>query len=292
VSSETVSNSFAESIYAATISSEIIKELRPQMVMRPFLKRGGQAGVTSPTVRFLLRDKPSLPAALAEGADLGAYGTGNTEITTSMAEVTVATVAQKATVSDFVQYASVLNVVDQVKDELARGAAEKFETDATALLPLFTTTTGPSGAMDVDAFLTALGALEARDVAGSLVWVAHTKQTGDVRKDIVESGGPYFESGSNGEIAQANMRAGYVGVLFNIPVYANSLVPTSDSGVNRAGAIFDANDALGMHEFWGYKADIRTDEAGSALASEVIGSQCYGVGQISNTRGQCVKSTA
>lgn len=285
---EVTATTFNDVVYAAIITAEILKELRPKNVMRGFLRQG-TAG-PSKVYQFPILDKPAaLPATLAEGADIGVFGSGNEPMTTSNAQVTAAQLAQKATATKFLQKVSIIDAYGTVSDLLTRGMYEKFETDATALLDGFSNVTTAASTLSVASFLAALGALEQRDVDGMLVSVLHPKQTGELRNDIVSSGAVYFTGGANsGGIANEPQQNGYVGELFGVPVHQCTLVVSS--GGDRHGAIFTSREALGLYEIWG--PTVETFYEVSALSTEFVISQCYGVGEISDTRGQELASDA
>lgn len=283
---ETTASSMDDVVYAAIITSEVLTELRPKNVMRDLL-RWGEAG-PSKTYQFPILDKPSLPAALAEGADLGLPGSGNTQITTTNAQVTAGQVAQKATVTRMLEKVAIINAIETVKGVLARGMLEKFETDATALLDGFSNATTATSTLTVAFFLSALSALEQRDVDGDLVAVLHPKQSGELRADIVANGGNFFTSGHAASIAEGPMQNGDVGSLFGVPIRQTSLVPSA--GGDRHGAIFTRAEALGGYELWGVTGEMDPDP--SQLGTEIIVSSAYGVGEISDTRGQELASDA
>src|SRR6266511_689194 len=109
---ETTTTTMTDTVYAAIIAEDILEELRPHMVMRGFI-RWGPAG-SSKAYKFPLLTKPALPAALAEGADLGLPGAGNTAIGTTSATVTAGQIAQKATVTKLLIRTSILDAMGTV----------------------------------------------------------------------------------------------------------------------------------------------------------------------------------
>lgn len=285
---ETTTVSMDDVVYAAVLTSEVLTELRPRNVMRQFL-RMGEPG-PSKTYQFPILDKPALPAALAEGADLGLPGSGNTQITTSNAQVTAGQVAQKAQVTKLLETVAIIDVATTVGGVLGRGIDEKFETDAAALLAGFSnTTTAAPSTLKIADFLTALAALEQRDVDGQIVAVLHLKQVADLRTEIVASSASFWTEGRNAEgVTGGPYQDGFVGVFFGVPIFQTSLV--SSSGGDRRGALFAADEALGCYELWG--PTLEQDPDPSSLSTEMVISACYGVGEISDTRGQGLFSDA
>jgi hypothetical protein len=73
-----------------------------------------------------------------------------------------------------------------------------------------------------------------------------------------------------------------------LPIWQTSLVITT-AGL-AGGAVFNSEDALGAYELWGNRLETQRDA--SARTLEFVGTQCYGLVEIDDTRGQTVKSAA
>ena len=73
-----------------------------------------------------------------------------------------------------------------------------------------------------------------------------------------------------------------------LPIFQTSLVVTTSSLVG--GAVFNGNDALGFYEIIG--AHVETQRDASYKAMEFVGYHVYGFKEISDPRGQTVKSAA
>jgi hypothetical protein len=285
-----VTTTTANDVYFASIVTDaILNELRPMNVMRPFMRRA-DAG-NSLSYDFPIQDTlaaSNVTSPLAEGADLS-----NTAMTTSKATATAAQIGIMATVTDLLSKVSLIDALPHFSGVLSRTMAEKVETDFAANLANFSNVTDAGGTQTVAKFLAATAALEQRDVVGRIVAVLHPKAAGEIRSDLTTQTGTYWSRDNqqpDSGITQEHFSAGYVGALFGVPIFQSTLVPTSDAAAKRAGALFVANEALGLYELWGVRTELQRDA--SKVATEVVLTACYGTVEISDTRGQTLKSTA
>src|SRR3990167_7842176 len=203
----TTATTMNDVVYAAIITDRILMELRPYNVSRP-LFRWAAAG-PSKVYNFPTQDDEGVATTgVAEADDF----TTETAISTNVAQVTAGEVAMRADVSDFLVKISILDTLPHVAGVLARGLAEKFETDACALYDDFSNVTTAASTLTPADWLDAMSALEQRDVVGSLVSVLHPKQAGELRQELAASGASIFVNGGAG-IVQPNLE-GSVGSLF------------------------------------------------------------------------------
>ena len=283
MANETTTTSVTETIYTTIITDRLLREIRPLNVCRPFF-RMGEAGAS------LSYDFTKLDDLAPTNVESPVEGTGdltNRQITTDFARVTATVKAIMATVTDLSQKVSILDVLPEVQGVLARTMAEKFETDLAANLANFSNVTDAGASMTVASFLSAIAALEQRDITQSLVSVLHPKQQGQIRADIQSQTTQYWGRDNAPSMAEYHPN-GFVGGLFGVPIYQTSVVPTSDAGANRAGAIFVPNEALGLLELWTVKTELERDA--SRLNTEVVLSNAYGTVEIDDVRGQTLKS--
>lgn len=287
MANETTTTSANDTHFAAWITSEILLEIRPMNVMRPFFRVAPAAN--SLTYDFPKQDDvaPTNVASLTEGTD----HTTNVQMSTSKASVTAAALGIKAEITDLLKTVSLLNAVPHFSGVLARTMSEKLETDYAANLANFSNVTEATTTMTLDDHLKAIAALEQRDITSSLVSVYHPKQVGEIRSDLTSQTGTYWgaEKSGGADLVQYQT-GGFVTTLFGVPIHQTSVVPTSDAAANRAGAMFAAGEALGLYELWGVRAEVDRDI--SKLADEVMLSTCFGTTEIDDIRGQTVKSDA
>lgn len=282
---ETTTSTANDAVFSEWMSSDPIPELRPYSVMRGLMRHQGPEH--SNVFSWTLLDDPGVAVAKAEGSSLS-----NTSFTTAKVQATAGTVGMMATLTEELTRISLFDAYAVFGAQIWRSVAEKFETDATALLDDATNITGTSG---VDYSWAqraeAVTALANREITGPLVEVIHTQQHGDLVQDTLGSSASIWarDSLSINDHAVTDLQ-GYQGVAFNVATFTTQLVPTANSGADRFGAIFDASTALGHYEIWA--AMTETDRDISLPGTEVVTTERYGVGVISNTRMQGVRTDA
>lgn len=289
---EVTTTTVTESIYASVISDSILRELRPHQVLTPFFRKA-PSGISSTVYDFLKVDDAN--SGVNDPSNVQSHTEANDDLTnrdweTSRVQVTATVKGLMATVTDESRTISVLDVFSEVKSAMARTMAEKWETDLAALLAGFSTVKDAGVYMDVDTFLTALSALEQADVTSSLVTVIHPKQQGQLRDDIQSKTTSYWSRTDSTSTLDMYHPNGYVGELFGVPIYQTSVVPTSDTGANRAGAMFAGGEALGLLSLWDVRSELERNA--SALVTEIVLSNWYGVVEIDDARGVTLKSDA
>lgn len=271
-----------DTIYAAEFSSQIVEELRPAMTSRSFMRWGPLGNSTA--FSFTLQDDPGpSSASFTQGTD---YSTV-TDLTTSKQTATAAEVGLMTTVSDMLIKTSLLDALPHVKNVLNRGTLEKWETDLGALMDDFSTVTAAASALTVDDHLAAVSALEQRDIPGPYVAYYHPKQIGELRREIAATIAPVTarEADSVGMTAEKN---GDFGDFLGTNIYYTSTVVSTSA--LRGGAVFQSGTALGAYEIWGPRVEV--ERRASLRGFYVISTACYGLVEVSDTRGQTVTSAA
>lgn len=285
MANETTTTSANDFFLAAQVDSLILDEIRPYSVSRPFFR---YARLTQSSAHdFPVQDDPGAAVAKVEGTDLT-----NTSLTTSKATASASTVGMMATVTDELSRISIVDAYEHFGSVLTRSAAEKYETDFTALVDDFSNTTSTT---TIDAtvakFIEAKGALIARDAVGTLVAILHPVQTTDLSQDAATSLSAAFANPSvqvNG--LMSNALAGFAFELAGVPVYQTSLVPTANAAADRAGGIFVSNVALGMAEVWDTRTELQRDA--SNVATEIVVTARYGLVEIRDAWGQTLITDA
>jgi hypothetical protein len=133
-----------------------------------------------------------------------------------------------------------------------------------------------------------VSALEQRDIPGPYVGYLDPKQTGELRQEIATTSASYEVGRPDGSLVRPFGDSGFFGTYMGLPIWQTSLVVTT-AGL-AGGAVFNSEDSLGAYEIWGNRLETQRDASFRAL--EFIGTQCYGLVEISDTRGQTVKSAA
>ena len=280
MASETTMTSQADSLFTSWVSSQIVDELRPYNVMRPFFRYAGPE--KSNAYDFPLQADPgAASASYTEGT-----GVSNTELTSTDETATATAKGMMATITDELNEVSLFDAYSHFGGVLARSVAERFETDATALIDDFANTTGTSGvATSWATLLEAANQLEQRDIMGQIVFVLDPAQVGNVRQDVGTSGAALFgHSDINVGGTQASTLAGYAG--FNVgtaPVYQTSLVTSS------GGACFVSGQALGLYEIRAPRTELQRDA--SLPGTEIVVTQRYGMVEIRDVAGETIVSS-
>jgi hypothetical protein len=262
------------------------------MFMRPHLRPAPSTVGRSLSYAFQLIDPDSVTnsPALAVGSietGVGVDGTAFTtrQLSTLQATATVGNRGIMGSVADVTKAATVIDIKAELTGALVRTCLQKWETEATANLANFSNvTTAAASQLSYDDLLSAIAALEQRDVTAAYVFGGHPKQLADLRADIAGRTGEVF--GKPGNDLQGHYRENW-GSLVGVPLFASTTV--SSSAGNYQGAIFADREAIGYLELWMTKVEVWRD--GRSLLDYVIVNSEYGSVEISDTRGQTVKSS-
>ena len=223
---------------------------------------------------------PTVTAAgVNENTDLG-----NTEVSTSKADLTVAEVGIMTTLTDFARNVSESDVVRDLGKLFGEAIAKKIDTDLTALFGGFSTTVGSaSTAMSADLIFQAVANLRKSGVPGDdLACVVHPLVAYDLKKTLTNT----FANPNPGAANEA-LRSGFVGQIAGVSVYETSNMADS-SGNNPGttgdykGAVFH-RDALGLAMMQDLK--IETQRDASLRATEIVATAVYGVGELHDSYG-------
>lgn len=273
MANETDSTSYNDVTFAAWVTSEILDEVRPYNVMRPFFRYAGpQASIA---YDFPIQADPGASTSYTEST-----GLSNTELGTDKATATAGTRGIMTTVTDEVEETAVLSVSSQAAAVLGRSVMEDFETLATAFLDDFANTTGTDGVPTTYAtLLEAINQLEQRDQMGTPVGVLDPVQVGDVRQDVGTSGAALFGSGTANASQDATL-AGYAFNLGGVDWYQTSLVTAT------GGAVFLKGVALGLYEIRPLR--IETERDASLPGTEIVATARYGMIEIRDVAGETI----
>ncbi len=272
----------ADSIFAELVESQMVQELRPAMTSREFLRFAAKG--PSNVASFPLWGDPG--AAASPSNDLSDIA--NTALSDTEASATAAEVGFRVDVTDLAREVwAGGDLYGEVAAMVGRSVAEKWETDLAALVDDFSNVTTAASTLTATDLLAAVSGLEQRDVPGPYVGYLDPKQTGELRVEIATTSATY-NIGRNGEMVSPFGVSGYFGEYMGLPIYQTSLVVTTSSLVG--GAVFASKQALGCYEIWGPR--IETQRDASYRSMEFVGTQCYGFKEISDTRGQTLKSAA
>lgn len=270
-----------DSVAAEVVEELMVRELRPAMTSRNFLRFavGGNSTVAS----FPLWGDPG--AAAAPTDDLSEIA--STALSDTQQSATAAEVGFRVDVTDLVRAIHAGDLYAEAAGMVARSVAEKWETDLAALMDDFSNVTTAASTLTGLDLLAAVSALEQRDVPGPYVAYLDPKQAGEFRAEIFTTGSSYA-IGRDGEKVAPFGDSGYFGNYLGVDIWMSSLAVTTASLIG--GAVFQSGVALGVYEIWGPRVETQRDA--SFRSTEFVGTQCYGLVEIDNARGQTLKSAA
>jgi len=263
----------------------MVPELRPANTSTQFLRQA--TGGASTVASFPLWGDPGPAAAPTD--DLSEIA--STALSDTQQSATAAGVGFRVDVTDLIRASHPSDLYSEVAGMVTRSMKEKLETDVSALLDDFSGVTTAASVLTPIDLLAAVSALEQRDIPGPYVAYLDPKQTGEIRQDIATTTAVY-QAGRDGELVSPFGTDGFFGTYMGVPIWQSSLVVTTAGLVG--GAVFAAgpgvNAALGIYELIPRRLATQRDESFAAM--EFIGYHAYGLVEISDTRGQTLKSAA
>lgn len=276
MANETTTTSANDIYFSAWVDDVILDEERPLNVTRPVFYTVGPRN--SSAVDLPTQDDPGAAAATyTEGT-----GLSNTALATSKVTATAISTGAMATVTDELVENSVIDAYPHFGAVLARSVAERFETDATALLDDFANTSNTAGVpLTYSTFLGAVSALAQRDqpVGFNARAIFDPSQVLDLARDIGTSGAAQWGAMSPRDL-QGVGRAGYVSTLSDVDIYQTTLVTTT------GGAVLLDQIALALYEIRGYRTELQRDA--SIPGTEIIVTTRYGMVERRDRAGQTV----
>jgi len=272
-----------DSVAAELVESQMVPELRPAFTgWRTFVRfaTGGPSTVAS----FPLWGDPGAAAAPADDiTEISSTALSDTQVSATAAEV-----GFRVDVSDLIRETHPSDLYGEVAAMVSRCILEKYESDMALLMDDFTansnTTTAASTLTPTD-LLAAVSGLEQRDIPGPYVAYLDPKQTGELRTEIAFSTATLA---TGGEMVRPFGDSGWFGTYMGVPIWQSSLTVTTSGLVG--GAVFASGQAIGCYEIRGPRVETQRDASFRAL--EFVGSAAYGYCEISDTRGQTLKSAA
>jgi len=204
--------------------------------------------------------------------------------------VTIAEVGLSTDVTTLAQETSKLD--DQLflwAASQGRAIAQKVTGDLAALFPSLndSSAVGTSGTnITVANFIEALYTLDSQNAPGQKVAVLHPRQVADLFNAIQASTGtPYANLGElvrEGRLPNGQPEAGFVGLLFGVPIYSTTEVTCVNSDVDRAGAMF-TREAMAIVQLRPITVEYQRDV--SARVTEIVVTAAYGVAEIEDNYG-------
>jgi hypothetical protein len=289
----TTTSTYDDVSYASWITDEVLRALMAAVVSIGLLRQESLVGKASLAYKFPKADKFTA-AAVSQGVE-----TTNTALTTTSVTITAAEIGFQATVTDVLELSDIPAAHGARLEQIGRALADKMDVDIAALLNGFSNSVGSTGVdLSLDNILDAIYTLESLDAAslGSLVFLGHPRQTGDVRQALKSQQSVAnvqhsirFDASETGKLGKA-VGPGYFGEWFGVDFYHTTNAPTLNLAADRSGAVFVRDYALGKVT----KYDVRVEPMRWAPIRGwvLVGSADYGVGEIENNAGVAVVTDA
>ena len=224
--------------------------------------------------------------------DVGADITEGTALTvddldSSDVSITVAQVGIYRQVTEFVSQTNMLGpegLFNLVVNDGVSLVLEMLEDDLAALFASATGgTIGTSGVdMSVSDFVTAIAKMRTQKIRGRYVSVLDDQQGLDIMNAVAASTGAVFGSASVDQSILNSNSDGYLGSLFNTPIWVSNLTDTANAGADVVGSIFSAPCGAKNHcpytiaELWGPNVSYLEEPTLPSYQTSVT--MAYGVG--------------
>lgn len=267
---------------AEVLADGIIEAAYSNTVMRPLVRNESLSGQPSDTKKFPAWAAVAA-ASVAETSDLA-----NTALDPTSVSLTVGEVGVMGTLTDNQQEDDILAGLDGYARQYGRALADKEDADIAALTSGFSNATGDTtNGLSQEDILTAIRALEARDVPGVLRGVLHPVQKGQIGLDIVTNGSTVW-GGDNPQDARFGPRK--VIDLFGVMFASSTNVPSN----TRTNPVYDGaiwgEDALAFVSK--REARVEFDRDASFRLTEIVVTSRYATGELIDAYGQVLYSNS
>lgn len=287
---------------ALETTSTALTEIVNSEIIADVIMYGADASVIAPTCRVLnlegrgsgVASFPQWELDATESITEGTTTLSNVQLQTT--EVATITAAQIGVLREVTDYVGAVNVLG--KDELMRFCTEDgarlcfldLENDLAALLSGFTTTVGTSGSdFSVANFIEAVARVEGAKLGrGPKVCILDDQQAFDLRSGVAASTGTVFANASQSlqNVLRQGIGDGFVGEMFDVPIWQTNLTDTANTGADVVGALYvDGSKspqyaALGMAALWMPRVKILS--LPDQVADQLAVTAAWGVGRISD----------
>ena len=248
------------------------------------IMRGLVRNFTMPMRSGKILQVPKYPtvtaAALSEATDLD-----NTAVSTSKSDLTVVENGIMTTLTDLSRDASESDVVQDLGKLFGEAIARKMDRDLTALFSGFSQSVGNDGDdLTIATLQQAATKLKAAGVPGPYYGVFNPEQTHALKSTLTNT----FVNPNAGVLQNEAMREGFIGRILGIDIFETSNV-VEDSATAYSGAVF-AQDALGLAMM--KDIAIETQRDASIRGTELVATATYAVGELHDSYGVDVKTSA
>lgn len=286
---QTTTTTLATVVPTEVISATILEEARPFNVVAPLV-----TNIVQPKGEGLVYRQQKLPSTTAYGISEASDAGAVARTTAESSAITIAEVVMNTEVTLLAREASRLG--DQIMIWAAsagRAIAQKITGD---LCALFTDLAGGSGEvgttgvnMSVADFVEAMYTLSNANAPGQRNCVLHPRQVADLFNSLTGTGAVYQNLGElirDGRLPGGTPAAGFVGVLFGVPVYETTEV---DEDTDKLGSMF-VKEAMGIVRL--RPITVMMDDDASKRSIEIVVTTAYGVGEITDDYGVPIETDA
>ena len=281
---QTNTTTLATTLPTEFIAAEVLREARPFNVVAPHVTNDVLPSGQGKT--WAMQKLPTTTAAAVdEASDIVAVARTTTEATVTVAEVGLSTEITRLALE-----------TSRLEDHLllwgasqGRAIAQKVTADLCALFPSLngSTAVGTSGSdITVADFIEAMYTLDNSNAPGAKACVLHPQQVADLFNAIVGAGGAVYhnlpELVRGGRLPEGQPEAGFVGMLFGVPIYSTTEVTSVNTDADRCGAMF-TRDALAFIQLRPITVEYDYDPSGRV--TEVVVTTAYGVGEVVDSYG-------
>ncbi len=273
------------------ISAKLLLEARPFNVAAPLVQN-----VIMPSGSGKVWRQSQIPAgtaaSVAEASDITAAARTTTEKTLTIGEVGLST-----------EITDIAMEIAKVGGDLltwagmqGRAMGQKLTGDVCALFGALngSSPVGSSGTgITVANFIEAIYTLDNNNAPGQKNAVLHPRQVADLFNAISAATGTPFTSLTElvrqGRLPEGTPAAGFQGMLFGVPVYSTTEVPTANSAADRAGGMF-VRDAMAYVSLRAVRTRYERNE--SKRSTEIVVTAAYAVGETVDAYGVAITTDA
>ena len=240
----------------------------------------------------------------AVGAETAAVS--NTALTDSSQTITIARQALRRTITDLANLTDSVGLnVQTLAEDMVGAARMRWQELLCNLMDDFSNTTGTSGVnLSVDDFLDAVFTLEQNSVPTPYLSILHPVQLTDLQSSLRGETGPLQFVSATQEMISAKGQ-GFAGSFAGVDIYASSLIPTANSGSDRAGGMFGRGavgyadgsmseiiGAGGIQLPAGTKIVVEMERDSSFGYSHITGNYYVGMAELQDTMGVSIITDA
>jgi hypothetical protein len=257
----------AELLFAEWVSAFIIPNLYAFTAAIPFSRHEDLNGKPSKVVSWPVA--PALTsAALTEGTD----ATITTVTVNTQVQATLSEVGLSIELTDLLLESDILSSADWYSRQMLQAQEVKVNTDTTALFTGFSQIIGAVDVLTEADFLNAINKLEQANAPKPYVAVIKAKNIGDLRTDLATRSNTISSlfghvSDIEGQTrAYGPVNAGQAFEHFNVPIFNDNTVTTTDAATANGNGMYSSEFALGFAHKWQNRVELQRRAIGRSTS--------------------------